>query len=73
MKNTIGNEKLTRRELFGDPRNIRNHSRNILIEQLMYANGGGREFRNRLEAMPDDELRKQWQFLLGDLLEDKGI
>ena len=69
----IGKEKLSRRELFADPRNILEHSRAVMLEQLMYCGGGGRERRNQLEAMPTEQLREEWQFLLGDLLEDKGV
>lgn len=63
-------EKLTRQELFGgDPRHIRNHSKAIMIEQLMYAGGGGQQRRNELEAMTEDEVRKEWNFQLGYLME----
>jgi hypothetical protein len=69
----IGNEKLTRRELFGDPCHIRNYARATLIEQLVHCNvphaKTSREYRTELENMSDEELRGTWNFLLGYLME----
>jgi len=56
-----------------DPRNILSHSRSIMLEQIIHYVGGNRARRNELEQMNDEQLRQEWNRLIGEPAEEVGV